>query len=385
MAVTTNPLKFGSLLIELELISANDLSDALQVAPQFGLPIGRTLVLSGFLTEEELQLAVELQPLINSKSCTIEDAKKVASLVRKNKVPTEVAMEKIGIKGTQDRATLGTLLLEAGFINHAQLEQAKRTSYETGLRLGRVLVLNGNITHALLTRALHLQSMIREKRISQQQAVELLMAQASSEKTRSLEMEANALTPAPAPKVVRFGEFLVLSGLATENEILTAMETSLNRQLSLEQSIIELGLVSKKIYDKALELYHKVANGEYALRQATGEIHDIVFGKLNRNQTVSPVLGELLKMTGFVTDADISEAVELSNKYPSLIGKMLVISGAIDEATLIASLRCQFLLKYGVISIEQAVAGLQFSREHKISFDDSLIELGISKHANMGE
>jgi hypothetical protein len=321
-----------------------------------------------------------LQPLINAKNCTIEDAKKVALLVRNQKMHTEEAMERVGVKGAhQDRATLGTLLLEAGFINHAQLEQAKRTSYETGLRLGRVLVLHGNISHPLLTRALHVQTMIRDKRISQQQAIEILLAETPKEKSRALNMEAHAVAPAPATKGVKFGEFLVLAGLATENEILAAMETSLSRQLSLEQSIIELGLVSKKIYDKALALYYKVANGDCALRQATSEIHDEVFGKMD-NKTAPPVLGELLKMTGFVTDSDIHEAVELSNKYPSLIGKMLVISGAIDEATLIASLRCQFLLKYGVITIEQAIGALQFSRENKVSFDDALLELGISKH-----
>lgn len=379
MTVSINPLKFGSLVIELELISASDLNDALQVAPQFGLPIGRTLVLSGFLSEEELQLVVELQPLINAKTCSIEDARKAAALVRTKKLRTEEAMEKVGIRGTQDRATIGTLLLEAGFINHANLEQAKRTSYETGLRLGRVLVLNGNISHALLTKALHIQSMIRDKRISQEQAVEMLMAQAPTEKSRALSMEAHAVAPAPAAKSVKFGEFLVLSGLATEAEILAAMETSLNRQLSLEQSIIEMGLVSRKIYDKALESYQKVANGAYSLRQATAEIHDLVFGKVTDGKAAPPVLGELLKMTGFVTDLDITEAVELSNKYPSLIGKMLVISGAIDEATLIASLRCQFLLKYGVITIEQAVEALKFAREHKVSLDDALMEMGI-KH-----
>lgn len=96
-------------------------------------------------------------------------------------------------------------------------------------------------------------------------------------------------------------------------------------------------------------------------------------------ESKSPVLGELLKMTGFVNDADITEAIELSSRYPSLIGKMLVISGAIDEATLIASLRCQYLLKHGHLTVEQAVQALQYTRQQKISFDDALDELGLSK------
>jgi hypothetical protein len=91
------------------------------------------------------------------------------------------------------------------------------------------------------------------------------------------------------------------------------------------------------------------------------------------------VLGELLKITGLVNDSDIMEAIELSNKYPSLIGKMLVVSGAIDEATLIASLRCQYLLKYGYISMQDAIRCLQYTKKNRVSFDDALEELGIRK------
>ncbi len=68
-------IRFGELLVRLDLVSERDLTDALQVAPQFGLPLGRTLVLSGRISETELQLAVELQPLIGQNLCNIERAR----------------------------------------------------------------------------------------------------------------------------------------------------------------------------------------------------------------------------------------------------------------------------------------------------------------------
>src|ERR1700733_9836978 len=68
MNLQSQTVKFGDLLVKLQLVSEKDVNDALQVAPQFGMPLGRTLVLSGRLTEAELQLAVELQPLINKKA-----------------------------------------------------------------------------------------------------------------------------------------------------------------------------------------------------------------------------------------------------------------------------------------------------------------------------
>lgn len=378
-AATT--FRFGDLLVALELVSETDLNDALQVAPQFGLPLGRTLVLSGRLTEEELKLVVELQSLVNRSSYPMESAKQAARMVRSKGVSATEALKTTGVKNTSDKSTLGSILLEAGAITSAQLDEAKKVSYETGMRLGRVLILNGVIDHTLLTKALDAQSMIRDKRLSVEQAVERLRPNISfSTAPSALSLEAHALQPNPAKKNVRFGEFLVLCGLATEAEILNAMETSLNNQQSLGEAIVELGLISKRIFDKAMQLHEQVCSGTIALKQATDEIHKMIFGDIaGDHKTPSPVLGELLKLTGLVTDADILEAIQLSNKYPSLIGKMLVVSGAIDEATLIASLRCQYLLKHGYLSIDGAISALQYAKKNKVSFDDALEELGIRK------
>jgi len=379
----TKPIRFGDLLVQLQLVDAKDLHDALVVAPQFGLPLGRTLVLSGRISEEELQLAVELQPLVNQHGYSLEAAKKAASLVRNDGVRASEALKQTGVQNTVDRATLGNMLLEAGLIDSAQLAEAGKASYETGMRLGRVLVLNNYISHAALAKALEMQYMVRSKRISVDQGIEMLSSQVP--KQQAVALEARAMVPAPGKKQVRFGEFLVLSGMATEAEILNAMESSLNNQLSLEESIIKLGLISKRVYDRACSLHEKVCSGEMQLAQAADEMHRMVFGAPVVPVDISgaakgdqpPVLGELLKMTGLVDDSDISEAIELSNKYPSLIGKMLVISGAIDEATLIASLRCQYLLKHNYLDLSGAIKALQYSKSNKVSFDDALDNLGL--------
>lgn len=378
----TKPIRFGDLLVQLQLVDGSDLHDALLVAPQFGLPLGRTLVLSGRISEEELQLVVELQPLINQHGFSLDAAIQAANLVRNDGFSAADALKKTGVHSTVDRATLGNMLLEAGLIDSVQLAEAGKSSYDTGMRLGRVLVLNNYISHAALAKALEVQYMVRSKRISIEQGVEMLGNQVP--KQQSMALEARAVVPAPGKKQVRFGEFLVLSGMATESEILNAMESSLNNQLSLEESIIKLGLISKRVYDRACQLHEKVSSGEMPLGQAADEMHKMVFGApaVQADGSVAktdqpPVLGELLKMTGLVDDSDISEAIELSNKYPSLIGKMLVISGAIDEATLIASLRCQYLLKHGYLDLAGAIKALQYSKANKVSFDDALDNLGL--------
>lgn len=388
-------IRFGELLVRLNLVSERDLTDALQVAPQFGLPLGRTLVLSGRISESELQLAVELQPLIGQNVCSLEGAREAAKLVRSKGLQPADALKHIGVQGATDKATLGCLLVDSGFVSAEQVDNAQKISYETGMRLGRVLILNNLISHSLLTQALDLQAMVRQGRMSLKQAVEMLVVSAPKHALPdniALRLEAHGLRPSPAKKQVRFGEFMVMSGLASENEILNAMETSLSKQLSLGEAIVALGLISESLFKKAEGLHEQVSQGEITLKHATDEIYRLIHGgKVGGKGSAkgdgsdvldnipSPVLGELLKMTGFVNDTDISEAIELSSRYPALIGKMLVVSGAIDEATLIASLRCQYLLKHGYLSVDHAVQALQYTRKNKVSFDDAMEELGIAK------
>jgi hypothetical protein len=369
-------IKFGDLLVKLNLVSETDLHDALMVAPQFGLPIGRTLVLSGRLTESELEIAIELQTLINQKNWSLEQAQKVAQEVRGGLTPS-MALKNAGFEDTAEKTTLGQLLHEARLISSEQLETAQKSSYRMGMQLGRVLVLNGAINHQILSRALNVQSLVRERKISIDQALTML----NSEVSKPVAMEAHQMRPAPATKNVRFSEFLVLSGLLTEAQMMNALETSMDKRLSLAQTIMEDGTVPKAVFLRATELYDKVCAGELALNDATDQVHRLMFGDPSPDalRHGSPVLGELLKMTGMVNDEDIKEAISLSNKYPSLIGKMLVLSGAIDEAMLIASLRCQFLVKHGYLSVDDAVAALQYSNSKRVSFDDALDELGLRK------
>jgi ABC-type transporter Mla MlaB component len=204
-------MKFGDLLVKLGLVSEPDLRDALVVAPQFGLPIGRTLVLSGRLTEEELEVAIELQALINQSNYSVEQARTVAASVRQG-TPPALALKNAGVEDSAEKTTLGQLLQESGLINAQQLDTAQKASYRSGMRLGRMLVLNGVITHAQLARALDVQFSIRERKITMQQGISMLQAQAS----QPVAYEAHQLRPAPAQKNVRFSEFLVLSGLLTD-------------------------------------------------------------------------------------------------------------------------------------------------------------------------
>jgi hypothetical protein len=62
--VETQIHKIGDLLVELGLVSQKDLNEALQIGRDTGLPIGRVLTMSAFITEEWFQLALKAQQLL---------------------------------------------------------------------------------------------------------------------------------------------------------------------------------------------------------------------------------------------------------------------------------------------------------------------------------
>jgi len=88
-------------------------------------------------------------------------------------------------------------------------------------------------------------------------------------------------------------------------------------------------------------------------------------------------LGELLQMSDYVSATDIDYAREILTLFPSLLGKLLVIGGAIDEPTLLSALRCQFYLRHNHVNLDDAIRALKFSGDHRVSFDDALESLNI--------
>jgi hypothetical protein len=386
-------LKLGELLRALGAVESTDLSETLKLAVQVGLPLGRALVLAGHLSEDELDAALEIQALMRQGNLTIPVATRAFALVHAGQV-LGAALEQSGWDRpagiTAYPSRLGSLLFDAKIITKQQLDEAQRTSYETGMPLGRILGLMGLLSPSQLAKALELQRMVRDKSITHNQAVLDL----HSGQTQAIEVSLaqHGLTNQSGnKKTIRLGELLMLSGILNESDIMNALEHGLTSNKPLGDVLLDLGLVTRQILDLALEMQNAVCTGALNIHAATDALHYIASTGKKPQATndgtwhaalggvrESIRLGELLKMSGFIEDDDIKQAIDLSNRYPSLIGKMLVVSGAIDEATLLSALRCQFLLRNGHVMLDDAVKALQFAKTRQLSLDDAIEELNIS-------
>jgi CBS domain-containing protein len=383
-------IKLGELLIRVGILKTNELEDAIRTAGETGLPIGRVLIMSGYMTDRELHAAVQAQSLIKDKVVEIETAFEALKQVSQEDVTLEQALRKRGWAGkkTADTAKLGELLRSSELVNDDQLNECLQTSQETGLPLGRILVLTQAISEELLAAALTAQILIRDGKVSKEQAIKGLRAS----KRRRVSLEESLIDQGfykpPLRQTVKLGELFVLSGLVTDSDLMGALEIGLTREMPIGQVLVDCGYISREVLNTALKFQEMVVNGTLNALQASEALRQVAtrsismaqsvaeLGLLKSEQTETIKLGEILKAAGIVTEDDIKSAIDLSARNSALIGKILLVTGLINEQTLHASLRAQFLVREGFLRMEQAIIALNHCEKHSCSFDDAIQELG---------
>ncbi len=397
METESKPIRLGELLTRVGLLRAHELTEAIQIAGETGLPIGRVLIMSGYLTDQELQAAVQAQSFLKDKVIDMDMAVNALHKVSQEEVTFDQALRQLGwvTKSTHQTAKLGELVLGAELVTQDQLNEALRTSQETGLPLGRVLVLTQAMSDELLSAALTAQVLVRDGKIARDQAIQGLKSARRRRVTIEVSLMDHGFYRPPQRQSVKLGELLVLSGLVNEGDLMNALELGLTKEMPIGQVLVESGYISKDILLASLKLQEMVTNGTLNALQASEAIRQVATRgfsiaqavaelgllKFDANETIR--LGEILKASGVITDDDIKKAIELSSRNSALVGKMLLVTGMIDEATLHASLRCQFLLREGFLKMEQAIVALSHCQRNRCSFDDALQELGWTINTRM--
>ncbi len=390
MSKTPEAVKLGELLIKSQLIQECDLREAMQVSRDAGLPIGRVFVMSGYLSEAVLKKALKAQSMIKDGIVDIDQAIPALKSAIQSGASFEETLEQMGWHVNPDILTnkLGELLLDAQIVNSKQLEDALHTSSETGLPVGRVMVSMGMVNDQLMATVLNAQEMIRDRKVTREQAIQGL----KSARLRDLQ-EQNKSPVANQGKLlthsgIRLGELFVLAGILLEDDLMNVLELGLIQKQPLGQILIESGFINQNLLEAALSLQGMVFNATLNSMQAAEVLSRVHATGVTISQAISRLgqdkshpgkamrLGEFLVLAGLVTNDDIESAIRHSAQNTTLIGKMLLAAGVVDEPILYAALRCQFLVRDGFLKIEQAIIALNYCQRAKVSLDDAIQELG---------
>lgn len=385
--------KVGDLLVESGLLSKEELQEGMDLSASLGLPIGKTMVMSGVLREKTVRAAVLLQSMLKDGLLKREMALKALSRSDTEGVPIEECLLDLGWRPLSDSLAnkVGDLLVEAGVMSKGDLRDALEQVNTMGLSLGRVLVLTGKAKAAVVWCALNTQMFLRENKIDRKQALSVIRAVHERQTSFEQWLRVQGLAELSPESRIKLGELLVLSGMVAEEDILGAVEESVLKETTLGEVLVQQALISRERLTDALKLQEMTDNKSLTPLQAVDALRTIhnrnhslqravaELGLLKEASSENLKLGELLKLCGWISEEDIDEAVALASKNSALLGKMLVAVGFIDETMMFNSLRCQFLVREGMLKRDEAIIALHFSQRMRCSIDQALIELGYTQ------
>jgi hypothetical protein len=175
-------VRIGDLLTRAGVLRKHDLKEAIEISQDTGQMIGKVLIMSGFITKEDLQASVEAQSLVRDGNLEFELALLAIATCARERLLLHQSLDQLGWHPQEAKPTarLGDLLLSSGIITVDELNYALDQVRETVTPLGAVLIASKVITREILDDALSVQGQIREGRITKPDGVSKLTRWVSS-------------------------------------------------------------------------------------------------------------------------------------------------------------------------------------------------------------
>ena len=269
-------LLVGDLLVAAGLIPREELLRFMPVSRQTGLPIGRILVESSLVTESLVRAAVAAQSLIRDRQLHFQLAVSALKLAAEKDITFESALDERGWHPEYYEITnkLGQLLLDAGCLTPDQLHEATEVSYAGGLPLGRVLVLRKVVPELVAYVALSVQVLLRESKIGREEALSSIYKAASMDSTVHDWLQEDGAFKGK-DTAIRLGELLILAGIISELDLLSAVETSLTQKSMIGQILVKSEILTEAVLQQALKLQKAVNSQLLSASEAARMVREL--------------------------------------------------------------------------------------------------------------
>lgn len=193
------------------------------------------------------------------------------------RINLEESLERLGWK-TDYRLIVGRLcqiLTDSGTVSEADINNAVEASAASGLPLGRVLVVRRVVPEALVYAALTGQVLIKEGRITAEQAIAGLKLATKQQSSMELALSQLGALPMERKDPIRLGELLSAAGMVSEIDLLSAVEKGMGHDVPIGQVLLKHGLLPQHVLDKALTLQFMVNNRSLTPNDAIAQLQRI--------------------------------------------------------------------------------------------------------------
>lgn len=383
-----------TLLLGASIISQQKLEEAMSTAKSLNVPLARALTMLNMVGEGTLKIVLEADELVRSNQATVDLALKALRLARQNNMTMEDA---IGVITSVHKKTqtvqsitnpLTELLMKAELITNEQLGRSIIQAKDTGMQMGRIMVLNRDLSGWMMTAALTAQLLVRDEKITKDQAVQALLIVARRRVSLEQALFELGLFSEKSGQTVRIGELVLMAGFLSEGDMLECLEIELIKEKQFGQILLEQGLVTHELLEAAIILQDMVSNNTVKAYQAADALKQVKARSISVYQAVAELYpatqaepkeflpAKLLTDAGLISQADIEKVVDVTEKSSIKVGKKVLSTGAISETILYTALRTYSLYKQGFISSEQAVTALKKAKGENLTLDEALSKLG---------
>jgi len=251
---------------------------------------------------------------------------------------------------------LGNLLSQFGLLDEPEVEKALGVATETGLPVGKVLVMLERISNPTLKAVLEAQWMLKDDLLTLDQAVkamDLVKRNGWNFSDALVAIDVDAY----ATKGARLGELLVAAGQMEEDDVDTFLKVSNQSLLPLGRVLILLDRMNEPGLDAALKLQRQIRLGHMAAEEGAIQLRETLLLTPNsygdtfetKNDGVKPAtkgmesmkLGELLVAAGLISEKEVDIALDIATANNKMIGEVLTEHSWIEEDVLNQALTMQ--------------------------------------------
>ena len=254
-------LRLGELLIGAGILTRDAVEAALTLAFASKLPLGRVLVSTGQLQDQQVDRFVAVQRRARSGGLGVADARRVMQEMT-------WGAEHIVVGDAEKRpegpaSILIDLLGQAGVLTKNEIPYVMRSSIESDITCGRLLIMRRRISPAFHRHCIELLVQYREGKLS--------FAKAADECRRLYQGGAFidlAESGAVNERARKLGHLLVKAGFINETELFDALEVSLSLNRKLGEVLVDAGLVVQEAIDMCVPMVKRIVSGEVRTAEA---------------------------------------------------------------------------------------------------------------------
>lgn len=362
--------RLGEIFLEAGIISPDVLEQGLLIAKRATMPLGRVLIMSGHVSELDVDCALVTQVSIRDGAIDVRMAKELLRFAHVHQVTINEAYRLNGIvRGIGPLSRMGKLVLAAGLVDDVGLKCAMRHSKSTGFPLGRALVALNIIGKSTLFDCLDLQILMRDRQLTFLQAVRVLQSIHSYNVTFDAALQSVGVSYPRNAKQPRLGDLLSDAGLLSPEDGLIIAELGTENDASFGQLLVQYNLMSPQMVESAVQIQRMLLMPMFSRARAVRLLNlvhsmNVPLEKLLAQFDVLDQVAALLRAAGVIDERTMRDTAASIKDFEFSVAEVLIQRGLITKEMSRTGLVMLKEIERGVVSYEKALEVLRSLEKH---------------------